>query len=49
MRGVSLTPGEHTVTFQFTLPNKPLYITLSAFGVTLVLCGILWGVTRQKN
>jgi hypothetical protein len=41
MRGVYLQPGQHTVTFQFSLPNKPLYITLAAMGVGLILCGIL--------
>jgi hypothetical protein len=49
MRGVYLAPGRHTVEFSFSLPHKPLYVTLSAFGVGLVLCGVLWAATRRKN
>jgi hypothetical protein len=49
MRGVYLAPGNHTVKFHFSLPSKPLYVTLSAFGVGFVLCGILWVSTRRKN
>ncbi|MGD0745360.1 MAG: hypothetical protein ABSA45_09410, partial [Verrucomicrobiota bacterium] len=41
MRGVFLTPGAHTVEFQFRLPNKPFYITLTAIGVGILLCGFL--------
>ena len=37
MRGVYLTPGAHTVEFQFSLPHKPLYITLAAIGVGILL------------
>ena len=29
MRGVYLTPGAHTVEFQFKLPNGPLYVSLT--------------------
>jgi hypothetical protein len=49
MRGVYLTPGKHTVEFHFSLPHKPLYVTLLAFGVGFVLCAILWSVTRRKS
>lgn len=38
MRGVYLTPGTHVVRFAFTLPNKTLYLTLSAAGVGVLLC-----------
>ena len=41
MRGVYLTPGAHTVEFQFSLPCGPLYVTLAAFGVGILLCGFL--------
>jgi len=41
MRGVYLPPGPHTVEFQFSLPTGPLYITLAAFGVGIILCGFL--------
>jgi len=48
MRGVYLSPGEHTVEFQFYLPNGPLYITLTAIGVGVVLFGILFFLTRHQ-
>ncbi len=41
MRGVFLPPGTHTVEFQFKLPNGPLYVTLIAIAVGLLLCGYL--------
>jgi hypothetical protein len=41
MRGVYLVPGEHTVQFQFLLPLKPLYVTLSAIVIGLLLSGFL--------
>jgi len=41
MRGVYLTPGTHTVEFKFSLPMGPLYISLSAIGVGILLCGFL--------
>jgi hypothetical protein len=47
MRGVYLQPGEHIVKFDFTMPSKPLYITLAALGAALVLCGLLWFLTRK--
>jgi hypothetical protein len=48
MRGVYLAPGNHTVEFQFSLPNKPLYITLSAIGSGIILCGILFVASRRQ-
>jgi hypothetical protein len=44
MRGVYLTPGEHMVKFQFTLPNDPLYVSLAAivFGILLGGCLLVW-------
>jgi hypothetical protein len=48
MRGVYLTPGAHTVEFRFSLPNKPLYVTLSAIGLGIVLCGLLFYLTRRQ-
>ncbi len=41
MRGVYLTPGAHTVEFKFSLPLGPLYVSLSAIGVGILLCGFL--------
>ncbi len=49
MRGVFLTPGAHTVEFQFSLPNKPLYITLSAIGAGILLCGFLFIARRSTH
>ncbi len=48
MRGVYLAPGMHTVKFQFRMPNKPLYITLAAFIVGLILSGLLFLLTRRQ-
>ena len=41
MRGVYLTPGAHTVEFQFKQPNGPFYVTLTAIVVGIFLCGCL--------
>jgi hypothetical protein len=41
MRGVYLPPGNHTVEFRFTLPNKPLYVTIAAMVVGIFLLGLL--------
>ena len=49
MRGVYLTPGQHTVEFQFTLPHKPLYVSLVAIGIGLLLCGALLVLTRRNR
>ncbi|MGD0251117.1 MAG: hypothetical protein ABSC01_00290 [Verrucomicrobiota bacterium] len=49
MRGVYLTPGAHTVEFQFSLPNKSLYITLTAIGVGIFLCGFLFISARRSR
>jgi len=48
MRGVELTPGQHTVEFTFNLPNGALTITLAALGVTVLLIGVLVA-TRPKS
>jgi hypothetical protein len=42
MRGVYLSPGAHTVEFDFSLPHKFLYVTLAAFSVGLLLCVYLF-------
>ncbi len=48
MRGVYLpTHGQHTVEFNFTLPHRPLYVTLTAIGVGLLLCGFLFYSSRR--
>lgn len=49
MRGVYLTPGEHTVEFQFKLPDGPLYITLIAIGIGILLSGLLFFLTRKPQ
>jgi hypothetical protein len=48
MCGVFLTPGAHAVEFKFGLPHKPLYITLAALGVGILLCGYLLVATRRN-
>lgn len=37
MRGVHLTPGQHTVEFRFRPPVRTLYVALTAMGVGVVL------------
>ena len=49
MRGVYLPAGEHNVEFQFSLPVKPLYVTSSAIGVGILLCGFLIVATRRNS
>jgi hypothetical protein len=41
MRGVYLTPGAHKIEFRFLPPVGPLYVSLVAIGVGLVLLGFL--------
>ena len=49
MRGVYLTPGAHTVEFQFKLPNGLLYVSLTAIGVGILLAGCLFFSTRRNT
>ncbi|HXR49394.1 MAG TPA: hypothetical protein VN784_18310 [Candidatus Limnocylindrales bacterium] len=49
MRGVYLTPGVHTVEFKFSLPLDLLYVSLSAIGVGILLCGFLMVSTRRMS
>jgi hypothetical protein len=49
MRGVYLTPGAHTVEFQFKLPDGPLYVSLTAIGVGILLAGCLFLSTRRNT
>ena len=49
MRGVYLTPGEHTVKFVFSVPNQPLYITVVAIVIGLGLCGFIFAATRRQE
>ncbi|MDR3458559.1 MAG: hypothetical protein P4N60_14000 [Verrucomicrobiae bacterium] len=48
VRGVYLQPGAHVVQFDFSLPNKPLYVTLSAIIVAALLGGCLLLANRKK-
>jgi hypothetical protein len=48
MRGVYLpAAGQHTITFDFSLPHRPLYITLAALVVGLGLCACLFTYNRR--
>jgi len=49
MRGVYLPAGPHTVEFYFTLPSRPLYISLTAIGVGILLSGLLIFLTRKPK
>jgi hypothetical protein len=48
MRGVYLTPGTHTAEFQFKLPNNPLYVSLTAWVVLILLVGWLFFLTQRR-
>lgn len=48
MRGVYLPAGPHTIEFQFSLPNKPLYVTLTAIALGLGLLGLLVVLERRQ-
>jgi hypothetical protein len=48
MRGVYLTPGAHVVEFHFTLPDRPLYVSLAAIVVGVLLCGFLVFLERRR-
>ncbi len=42
VRGVYLpAAGKHTVDFTFHMPHRPLYVTLSAIALGILLCGFL--------
>jgi len=50
MRGVYLpAPGKHTVDFSFNMSHKPLYSTLAAYLVGLVLAGFVWFSSRPSK
>ncbi|MEI9866641.1 MAG: YfhO family protein [Limisphaerales bacterium] len=48
MRGVYLPAGTHTVEFQFSLPLRPMYITLTAIATGIVLISLLIFLQRRK-
>ena len=45
----SATAGTHTVDFQFHLPHWQLYVTLTAIGLGIVLCGFLALATWKRQ
>lgn len=49
MRGVQLTPGQHTVEFMFNVSNRPLQVTLAGFALALVLIGLLVFQTKKEQ
>ena len=49
MRGVYLTQGEHKVEFYFGLPTRPLYVTLSAIVLGVLLCGFLYRLEHKPQ
>jgi hypothetical protein len=49
MRGVFLSPGSHKVEFYFSLPHDPLYVTLAAEGLGIILCVYLYFSTRKSR
>jgi hypothetical protein len=49
MRGVYLPAGAHTVEFHYRLPSRPLYVTLAAIGLAILLCALLALTTRKRQ
>jgi hypothetical protein len=49
MRGVFLPPGPHTVQFLFQPSVTPLYVSLSAIALGVILCGLLIGLRNEKQ
>jgi hypothetical protein len=49
MRGVYLTPGSHTIAFRFQPPIGPLYVSLAAIGLGVVLLGLVLIVGRRSD
>ena len=45
MRGVFLPAGAHTVEFEFSLPHKPLYVSVIFVFLAIVLSGVLFFAT----
>jgi len=48
MRGVYLTPGTHAIEYRYYLSNKPMYVTLTAMGVAVLLGGFLLVTSRKQ-
>jgi|CZKM01.1.fsa_nt_gi hypothetical protein len=49
MRGVYLTHGSHTIEFRFQPPIGPLYVSLAAIGVGVVLLGLVLVKGRRSG
>ena len=49
MRGVYLAPGAHTIEFRFQPPIGPLYVSLAAIGVGLILIGYVLVTERRSD
>jgi hypothetical protein len=49
MRGVFLPAGAHTVVFSYRVSPTPLYVTLAAYGVAILLAGFLLTAGRTKR
>lgn len=49
MRGVYLPKGEHTIEMRFSPSLRGLYVTLSAMGLGVILCGFLAVAERREK
>jgi len=41
MQGVFVPSGTHTIHFYFNMPTKPLYVTVFAYCIGIILCGVI--------
>ena len=48
MRGVLVPAGAHSVEFDYQPPHQFLFVTIAAFGVAILFCGILLVASRRK-
>ena len=49
MRGVYVTPGHHTVEYDFNVPHQPMYVTLTAIVLGIGLSGFIFAATRRRE
>jgi hypothetical protein len=49
MKGAYVPAGQHTVEFRFQPELKGVYVTLAAFGLGILICGVLFVATSKTK